>query len=111
MIQQTMNTAEEWRISCTVLDKGKPPRPFKTLPPGATLDFVSSDPSIARVVVEPSGLSAVIHSDDVGTATITVTPGGTWANLPPDTAEVTIVNAEPGSLNLTGSAPSPEGDE
>jgi len=106
-----MNTAEEWRISCTVLDKGKPPRPFKTLPAGATLEFVSSAPAIARVEVEQSGLSAVIHSDDVGEATIDVIPGGSWANLPPDQAKVTIVNAEPGSLNLTGSAPSPEDDE
>lgn len=108
MITQKMNTAEEFRLGVTVLDKGKPPRPFKTLPAGATLDFVSSDPAVARVVVDESGLACTVHSDDVGTATVTVTPGGSWENLPGDTCEVEIVNAEVGSINLTASAPTPE---
>jgi hypothetical protein len=104
-----MTTAQKFAIGATVLDKGKPtPKPFKSLPSGATLEFASSDPATARVEVRPDGLNADVFSDDVGTATVTVTPGGSWSNLPADTVTVVIENAEPDSLNLTVGAPEEE---
>jgi hypothetical protein len=96
-------------IGVTILDKGG--EPFASPPPGTTVTFESSDPTIVGVTVRPDGLNADLSSDNIGVATITVSAvkgNGTHLQGSPDTLEVTVINAEPGSMNLTVGAPEPE---
>jgi len=103
-----MTTAQTVAIGVTILDQGKPPQPFDTLPDGVTITFTSSDPNIAPVTVRPDGMNADVASEKVGTATITVHADGLATAVLDDTVTITIKNAAVGSLNLTVGAPTDE---
>jgi hypothetical protein len=97
----SFTTAQKIKLQANVMDKGTPPRRFKTLPEGASIEFSTTDEEVAPVTMLPDGLSCEVASNDVGTATITITPRGTWQSLPAEEVEVTIINAEPDALNVT----------
>lgn len=99
-INAQITNRESIALGVTILDKDG--QPFDSLPAGISVDFVSSDPNIASVVPRADGMNADIHSGQNGTATITVTVNG--ITLPAgntDTANITVVNSVPGSMNLT----------
>jgi hypothetical protein len=105
----TLVSDQKVAIGVTILDKGG--EPFASPPPGTTVTFESSNPSIVGVVVRPDGLNADLSSDDIGVSTITVSAikgNGTHLEGSPDTLEVTVVNAEVGTMTLTVGAPEPE---
>ena len=104
----SMTDQQKFPLGVTILDAdGKPFAALSDIP-GATLDFVSSDPNIVSVAVREDGMNADIGSGNPGTATVTVTPGGAIANLAGDMVTVQVVNSAPGSINLTVGAPQAE---
>lgn len=77
------------------------------LPPGATLDLVSSNPQVCNPLPLPGGVDFASDSGSLGETTITVTPGGT---LDPATAgpafapregKLTVIASEPAGFGLT----------
>lgn len=109
-VSTTITTTEKIDVGVTILDRDL--QPFATVPEGAVVEFVSSDPSVISVEIHPDGLNATLRSGVVGTATVTVDavfPDNT-PDLPSDTVEVTVRNAVAGSINLTLGQPSEEGE-
>lgn len=106
----TLLSDQKVAIGIAVADKGG--ELFTEKPAGITVTFESSDPSIVGVVVRPDGLNADLSSDNIGTAVVTVSAtrdaDGSHLAGSPDTLEVTVVHAEPDSINLTVGAPEPE---
>lgn len=105
----TLMSDQKLAIGVTILDKGG--EPFASVPAGYAVSFVSSDASTVGVIVRPDGLNADLSSDNIGVATITVSaqkPDGTHLAGSPDTLEVTVINAEANSMNLTVGAPEQE---
>jgi len=109
MAQQVqMTNRQKVAIGATILDQDG--QPYAALPEGATLSFTSSDPSVAAVTVREDGINADVTSGTNGTATITVdyVPAGEDPDLPSETVEVTVVNSNPATMNLTVGAPTDE---
>lgn len=105
----TMTSDQKLAVGVTILDKGG--EIFETAPPGYTISFESSDPSIVGVTVRPDGINADLSSDNIGTSTITVTvlkPDGAHLGGSPDSTEITVAHAEAGQANVTFGAPEPE---
>lgn len=105
----TMTSDQKIPVGVTILDKGG--EIFATVPPGHTVTFESSDPSVVGVTVRPDGLNADLSSDNIGVSTVTVSalkPDGTHLGGSPDVTEITVAHAEPGSANITFGAPEPE---
>jgi hypothetical protein len=80
-------------------------QPFSTLPPGVTVDFVSSDPAVAAVTVLADGMNIEVGSGQVGTATVTATATFPDATVFSDTLAVAVQNSAPGSVNFTVGTP------
>lgn len=102
----TMTDRQMVPVGATILDQDG--QPYAQLPAGVTVKFETSDDTILDVEVQPDGMNANIRSDRVGTATITVSVEGVDPPIPADTVEITVINSQPGSLNLTVGAPADE---
>ena len=80
-------------------------QPFAERPPGSTINFSSSDPSVADVVVAADGLNFDVTSGKVGLEVITATAMLADGTSLSDTLAVAVQNSVPGSMNLTVGTP------
>ena len=89
---------------------------FGSLPTGSTVSIVSSDPSVAEVVMRPDGLNADVKSPNPGTATVTLDlfvpdtdgPDGAPEITVHEEVLVTVTLTPPGSATATDGAPTDE---
>ncbi|MGH6802588.1 MAG: hypothetical protein ACREC3_04385 [Methyloceanibacter sp.] len=80
-------------------------QPFTEVPPGVSVSFSSSDPTVADFVVGPDGFNGDVTSGLVGSAIITalvVLPDLTELS---DTLAVAVINSAPGTLSFTVGVP------
>lgn len=102
----TMNDREHVSASFKLRDEDG--QPFTSLPPGATVEFDSSDPEVAEFTPDATGLSGDIASGKVGTAVITgrarLEDGAEFV----DTLTVTVSNSRPLTADFVAGTPVPE---
>lgn len=98
--ETTIYTNKARNVRARVKDQGG--NDFLELPPGATIDYSSSNPAVCNPSPNAGGMSARLPSGEVGEAEITVTPGGslTGDTFAPRVGKVTVVHSDPSSFNL-----------
>lgn len=80
---------------------------FSSVPPGGTIECVSSNPASVNPLPEPGGVNFVSDSVAVGESVITVTFGGTLSHIAPREGRVVVVESEAAGAHLEAST-SPE---
>lgn len=102
----TLTNKQHVAAGVSILDQDG--QPFAELPTGITVQFESSNPSVASFNVEPDGMNIDVLSGVVGTAVITATVAGLPAGPLSDTLAVAVQNSAPGSANFTVGSPQEE---
>lgn len=103
----TLNDKQHVGAGISILDQDG--QPFESVPPGVGVAFVSSDETVAGVIVQPDGLNIDVTSGRVGQAVITATVTLADNSTLSDTLSVAVQNSAPGSLNFTVGTPVDEG--
>jgi uncharacterized protein YjdB len=98
-----MTNRQKVSAGVTILDEDS--QPFATLPPGITVTFVSSEPTVADFVMGSDGMNGEVTSGAVGSSIITATVVGLPAGTLSDTLAVAVINSAPGSVTLTVGTP------
>lgn len=96
----TMNDLQKVDAGVTPLDlDGKP---FEQLPEGATVTFVSSNPTVATFEEDddPTSFNGIVRSGAPGQAVITATISFADGTTKDDTLTVNVINSAPGSANF-----------
>jgi len=83
-------------------------QPLNEVPAGVTINFASSDDSVAGVTPGPDPFNITVTSGKVGSAIITANVTLADSTVLSDTLAVAVINSAPGALNFTVGEPLPE---